>query len=272
MSDLLASLIVTGCVFAGGCLGLQLHRVLPKHHLTKETLDVIRLGIGMVSVLASLVFGLLIATAKTASDTGDREIRAYAADTVLLDRLLRSYGGETATARSLLRRATERTLRDLWPGPDESFVGIDDASAGGLLEQVQEMIAVLPANDPWKTWLRQQALQEIMSLLRQRWLMIEQLGSSIKPAILIVLIMWTFAIFVSFGLNAPRNATVVVAFLIISIAIGGAVFLILEMDSQFRGLLRLSDLPLQKALAEMGGDAGAAGYPSRSGSLAMPAR
>jgi hypothetical protein len=272
MSDLVASLMVTGCVFAGGVLGLQLHRVLPQHHLTKETLDVVRLGTGMVSVLASLVFGLLIATAKTASDTGDRELRAYAADTVLLDRILRSYGEEAATARALLRRATERTLRDLWPGPHESFIGIDDASAGTLLEQAQETIVVLAAADPRQNWLRQQALQGIVSLLRQRWLMIEQLGSSIRPAILAVLIMWTVAIFVSFGLNAPRNATVVVSFLIISMAIGGAVFLILEMDSQFQGLLRLSELPLQKALAEMGGDAGAAGYPAALGSSATPER
>ena len=268
MSDLILSLIVTGCVFVGGVLGLQLHRVLPQDHLTKETLDVVRLGTGMVSVLASLVFGLLIATAKTASDTGDHEIRAYAADTVLLDRLLRSYGEETATPRALLRRATERTLRDLWPGPDEPFVGIDDASAGTLLEQAQEMIEVLAPVDPRQSWLRQQALQSSLSLLRQRWLMIEQSGSSIRPAILTVLIMWTVAIFVSFGLNAPRNATVVVAFLIISMAIGGAVFLILEMDSQFQGLLRLSDLPLRIALAEMSKDADAAGYPSTPGSFA----
>jgi hypothetical protein len=41
-------------------------------------------------------------------------------------------------------------------------------------------------------------------------------------------------IFVSFGLNAPRNGTVVAAFLICSLAIGGSIFLILEMD---RGLM-----------------------------------
>jgi fluoride ion exporter CrcB/FEX len=62
-------------VFAGGMLGLHLHRFLPRHHLTKETQDVIRLGSGTISVLASLVLGLLIATAKTTSDTADREMR-----------------------------------------------------------------------------------------------------------------------------------------------------------------------------------------------------
>ena len=59
------------------------------------------------------------------------------------------------------------------------------------------------------------------------------------------------AIFASFGLNAPRNATVVVAFLVCALSIGGAVFLILEMDSPFQGVLRLSKQPMTNALAHM---------------------
>ena len=259
MSDLAVSLAAAACVFAGGAIGLQLHRVLPNRHLTKETLEVVRLGTGMVSVLASLVFGLLIATAKSTSDTADREMRAYAADIILLDRTLRSYGEEAVMPRALLRQATERTLRDLWPGPNDAFIGLDDASAGALLERAQEAIESLgTANSP-QAWTRQQALQTASSLLRQRWLLIEQAGPSVKPAILTILIFWTVGIFVSFGLNAPRNATVVGAFLIISLVIGGAVFLILEMDSHFEGLLRLSDLSLRRALAEMSGSTDAAG-------------
>ncbi|WP_043838675.1 hypothetical protein [Muricoccus aerilatus] len=256
MSDLVTSLIVVACVFAGGGVGLQMHRVLPPHHLAKETLDVVRLGTGMVSVLASLVFGLLIATAKSGSDAADHAMRAYAADTILLDRTLRSYGPEAAKSRDLLRRSTERTLRDLWPEPGEAFIGINDPSADDLLARAQEAIEVLRPTGPQQTWLQQQALQQGSSLVRQRWLLIEQAGPNVRPMILIVLVMWTVAIFVSFGLNAPRNATVVGAFLIISLAIGRAVFLILEMDSQFEGFLRLSELPLRNALAQLGREVG----------------
>jgi hypothetical protein len=262
MSDLVTSLIVAGCVLAGGVFGLQFHRLLPAHHLAKETLDVVRLGAGMVSVLASLVFGLLIATAKSGADTADHEMRAYAADTILLDRTLRSYGEEAAAARALLRRTTERTLKDLWPKPDGVFIGIDDPAASALLEQAQAAIAVLLPTDPRQTWQQQQALQQSSSLLRQRWLLIEQSGPTVRPMILVVLIMWTVAIFVSFGLNAPRHATVVGAFLIISLAIGGAVFLILEMDSHFEGFLRLSELPLRNALVQITQEEGVVGYSS----------
>jgi hypothetical protein len=245
------SLLVTACVFAGGVFGLQLHRWLPERHLTKETQDVVRLGTGMVSVLASLVFGLLIATAKSASDTTDREMRSYATDLILLDRTLRSYGEGAASPRALLRRSTTRTIQDIWPMPGGHVVGLDDVSAVRMLEQVQEAIRAMNPVGAEQRSIRDQASQTATSLLRQRWILIEQAGHSVRPVVLFVLVSWTVAIFISFGLNAPRNATVAGAFLMCSFAIGGAVFLILEMDSPFEGMLRLAAQPMLNALAQM---------------------
>jgi hypothetical protein len=252
MNVIAISLLVTACVFVGGLFGMQLHRWLPEHHLTKETQDVVRLGTGTVSVLASLVFGLLIATAKSASETTDREMRSYAADLILLDRTLRSYGEGAAAPRVLLRRSTARTIQDIWPTPGGHFVGLDDVSAGRMLEQVQEAIRAMDPVGAEQRSIRDQALLAATSLVRQRWILIEQAGPSVRPVILFVLVSWTVAIFISFGLNAPRNTTVAGAFLMCSFAIGGAVFLILEMDSPFQGMLRLAAQPMLNALAEMG--------------------
>ena len=69
MSSIIISILVVVCIFAGGLIGLSLNRVLRPSHLTKETQEVVRLGIGMISVLSSLVLGLLIATAKNSYDT-----------------------------------------------------------------------------------------------------------------------------------------------------------------------------------------------------------
>ena len=55
MSAMLIAFLAAACVFAGGLAGLALGGVLPPHHLGKETQEVVRLGSGMVSVLASLV-------------------------------------------------------------------------------------------------------------------------------------------------------------------------------------------------------------------------
>ena len=98
----------------------------------------------------------------------------------------------------------------------------------------------------------QDAATEInVNLLRQRWLLIEQQGSSVQSVVLVILVSWVTVIFGSFGMNAPRNSTVKAAFLIGALAIGGAVFLILEMDQPLTGIMRVSSWPVRNVLAQM---------------------
>ena len=68
-----------------------------------------------------------------------------------------------------------------------------------------------------------------------------------------MLILWLFVLFVSFGLFAPRNGMVVAALLVGALAIAGAVFLIVDMDSPYTGILVVSPRPMQQALANMSG-------------------
>ena len=80
----------------------------------------------------------------------------------------------------------------------------------------------------------------------QRWLVIGHM--TWQPS---ELMKWITLLFVSFGLNAPRNGTVVVAFLVCSLAIGASIFLILEMDNPFTGTLKIPGEPMVSALAHM---------------------
>ena len=59
-------------------------------------------------------------------------------------------------------------------------------------------------------------------------------------------------LFVSFGLYAPRNATVVAALLISAFAVSGAIFLILELDDPFTGMIQISGTPMRNALEHLG--------------------
>ena len=69
----------------------------------------------MISVLSSLVLGLLIATAKNSYDTTASAVRTYAAELALLNETLRDYGGDAARPRDFLREYTERLRDDIWP-------------------------------------------------------------------------------------------------------------------------------------------------------------
>jgi hypothetical protein len=250
MNPLIVSTIVAFCVFAGGMVGLLLHRVVPQSHLTRETQDVVRLGTGMLSVMASLVLGLLIATAKTSYDRNDHDIRTYATELILLSETLRDYGQQASRPRELLRDYTSMLLHNNWPDDDRP-VELDSRAAALVLEHVREAIRALNPVDSGQSWLKEQALQSNAALLRQRWLLIEQEGPTVQPIVVVILVSWITLIFISFGLNAPRNATVIAAFLVCSLAIGAGILLILEMDSPFAGLMRISSRPMESALQHM---------------------
>lgn len=251
MNAIIVALLVSACVFAAGLGGLYGHQLLPPSHRSKETQETVRLGIAMLSVLSSLVLGLLIASTKATWDATDHAVRAYAADLILLDETLRDFGNSAAESRKLLRDYTVQMMHDMWPTDDRRSPTIEDRVTGEMLERVREHIrALVPADEPAK-WLQDQALQTHISLLRQRWQMIEQQGSSVRPVVLLILVTWIVVIFASFGLNAPRNGTVIGAFLVCSLAIGGSVFLILEMDSPFTGVLAISSAPMTRAVDHM---------------------
>ncbi len=251
MNAIEVSLLVAACIFAGGVAGLFLHKILPEEHLTKDTLDVVRLAIGMVSVLASLVLGLLIATAKSSFDTTDTEVRNYGASLILLAEVFRDYGANAGAQQGLLRAYTERVLHDNWPSNGPPRTPGEDREAGALMEDLRGAIRGLAPVDAGQTALKDQALQISTSLLRQRSLMIDQAEPSVRPAMLVILVIWVALIFVGFGLNAPRNPTVIAAFVVCSLAIGGAIFLILQLDSPFTGLMRISDRSIVTALSHM---------------------
>ena len=65
---------------------------------------------------------------------------------------------------------------------------------------------------------------------------------------LVVLVFWLMAIAASFTLFAPRNGTLVVIVVICAVSFGSAIFLVLEMDQPYSGLIRISDAPLRTAL------------------------
>ena len=68
----------------------------------------------------------------------------------------------------------------------------------------------------------------------------------------VMLVFWLTFIFASFGLFSPRNATVIVVLLICALSAAGSLFLILELDTPYEGLIKVSSAPLRTALSHLG--------------------
>src|ERR1700687_5105062 len=106
--------IVFTCVFGGALMGMALRLILPEHHLSADSKDVIKMGTGLTATMSALVLALLIASAKSSYDAQRNEVTQISANVILLDRVLAHYGPETKAARDLLSRYVVRAHDQLW--------------------------------------------------------------------------------------------------------------------------------------------------------------
>lgn len=253
MSPLAASGIVFACVFGGVLLGMTLRALLPQEHLSAETKDIIRLGMGLVGTMTALVLGLLIASAKSSYDTQRNGLAQLSANVIFLDRILSHYGTESKDVRAMLRASVADMLQKTWPRDDPQSERSEDKTETegryeGIFDTIQELA---PKNDAQRA-LHTQALNTAWDLGRTRWLLFAQKGSSIPTAFLVLMVCWLALLLASFSLSAPRNATAFGTLLICALAVSSAVFLILELDQPFQGILQIPSTPLRNALPQLG--------------------
>jgi len=250
VSSTTISSIVFTCGFGGALLGRALRAVLPEDHLTADSKEAVTVGMALVGTMAALVLGLLVASAKNSYDEQSSELTAMSAKIVVLDRMLAHYGPEAREARALLRNFTTRILDQGWSKERSDASQSNPRSADG--DRVYDGIQRLSPMDDRQRSLQAQALSIGMNLGETRWLMWEQGNTSISMPLLIALIFWLTALFISFGLFAPPNATVVTSFFVSALSVSGAIFLIVEMYTPYVGLIQISNEPLLAALSQLG--------------------
>jgi hypothetical protein len=248
MSPMTISWIVFACVFGGALFGLFLRRILPEPHLSPESKDVVKLGMGLIGTMTALVLGLLIASAKNSFDTQRNGLAQMSANLIFLDRVLAHYGPEAKDARAMLHASVADMLDRTWPEDGAQPKAGSEGLYEGLYEKIQELS---PKNDGQRA-LQAQALKVGMDIAQTRWLLFAQKGRSIPIPFLVVMVSWLTILFASFGMFAPPNGTVLVTLLVCALAVSSAIFLVLELDQPFQGMIQISSAPLHSALDQLG--------------------
>lgn len=248
MSEVVVTTLVSLCVFAGAIFGMFLNRVLPPHHMGDETRQVVNVAVGLIATLAALVLGLMVASAKASFDARSDEVRQSAAQIVMLDRSLRQYGPEAVPALDLLHDLVRRQLLLTWEESATPAVRDERHAASTGVEKFQTLLRNLKPADEAQRWLQTRALTLSAKLEETRWLLLESSESSIQRPFLVVLVLWLAVIFTSLGLFAPRHRTALAVIVICALSVSTAIFLILEMDQPFSGLMQVSDQPLRDAI------------------------
>jgi len=249
MNALVIATVVFVCVFCAPLLAFVLRGALPEQHLGADTKDTVRITMALVATMAALMLGLLVASAKDSYDTQKEEVIEMSAKVAFFDRLLALYGPEAVPARTALQHAIELMVARVWPGSVAPNAGLkpNAGSAEMLYHAIQNLA---PRTDEQRA-LKTQAIASVYELGQIRWLLFAQAGSSISAILLTVVVCWLAILFFSFGMFSPANGTVIVALMLAAFSVAGAIFLILELDNPFDGLLRVSSQPMLNALSQL---------------------
>ena len=253
MNPTTIGMIVFTCTFGGAMLGMWLRTTLPKHHLDADSKETVNLCVGLIATMTALVLGLVTASAKSSYDDVDTAVKQTAIEILVLDRALARYGSETGEIRKGLQHAIGNRIDRIWPQGSSKPDKLDPMSlgAGSAAEGLAAAIRGLKPRDDSQRALQSRALGSAEVLLQNRWLTITSIENSIPLPFLLILLLWLTFTFTSFGLFAPRNALVIMVIFVCALSVGSALFLVLEMDSPFDGLLKVSADPLRYALAHL---------------------
>jgi hypothetical protein len=231
--------------FGGALLGASISTRLPRHHLDADTKDVVRLAMALVGTMVAIALGLLTSAAYSFHTNQADNLIHISADVVAVDRILQRYGPEANGARKSLRMAVEKSLQELSSQQKPKEVS-------NKTEAFYDQVEGLTPKDDAQRMIKSEALGLVKSASQLRSLMLEEISTTVLKPLLFVLIFWLTGIFVSWGLFSPRNATVVVAFLVTALCVSTAIMLILDLYSPYSGVLRLSSAPLRLAYQSLG--------------------
>ena len=227
-------------------VGARLRRLVPAEHLSTDSREAVKLALGLVATMTALLLGLLVSSAKNSFDTARSEVIQMSAKIALLNRILVLYGPQTVDARRALRDSVAEGVRRTWPPDGRRPARLEPNEQMG--DAVYAAISRLAPQDEPQRALKAQAVTLMVQLAELRSLVQAQAVSSVSKPLLIALVIWLVVIFLGFTVLAPANATSTLALFAGAFSVACAVFIILELDYPFAGVVRIPSEPMTRTL------------------------
>src|SRR5271166_6377615 len=159
MPDLLSIgvLLVLLCASAGA--GYLVKSRLPERHRSRDSIELVRLSVGLLATFAAIVLGLLTTSVKAGFDAAYATRGTYAAQFVDIDQCLRDYGPEAAPIRAQLQSYVAAVIAVDWPDekppanisyPDTAGMPLVGESRvlGEIINAVGREVQALQPTDP----------------------------------------------------------------------------------------------------------------------------
>jgi hypothetical protein len=249
VNPLARTLIVAFLTFVSGLLGFVVQWLLPIQEIT-DARGIIASMIGLVTLLVALVLGLLVWTSYGVYTNQNAESQSLGPLILRLDFALEQYGPEASRGRDLLRAAVVRARDRFWGGLATGVLPYAQLRAD--LHDIMSFFSGLePVTDQQKQLIAT-AIPNFMQVVEKTLLMTRQLANPVPKLLLHVVVGWSALLFMSYGLLGAFNGLSVAIAALGSIAVAGAVFMILEFSQPYSGLFRISPVGVDNLIAVLG--------------------
>jgi hypothetical protein len=249
MHSLTVSSLVFALIFLSALAGMVIRRASPDDHFSSEAKDTVRLAVGLVVTMTGLVLGMLVSSSKNFYDSEKAQVAEMSSQIILFNDLLRTYGPETAQTRVDARKSVTTAVNRIWPQEKSEVFELRPQTADQ--ELYRELEALTPKNDS-QAAVKAQLLALTVSLKKTYWVMyLQSVQTSMPIPLLVVVTSWLMAIFVSFGVFAPRNSTVILTLIVCALSVSAAILIIMSMYLPFSGILKISPVAVRDALSQM---------------------
>ena len=234
-SPAFVSFLVLIALAAAILIGGKLRHFLPEKRVNDETKDTIKLAVGLIATMTALVLGLLVSSAKGSYDAERLQVIQMSAKAAVLSRVLALYGSEANDVRRAFHASMEEAIAHIWPEGGKANLNPNTTAGDAVYFKIE---ALTPTNAAQEK-LKGIAESTATDLAQERALLVAQSESAISVPMLVVVVSWLIVIFSAFSLLAPSNHTALTALMISALAVAGAIFLLLELDQPFDGLIKI---------------------------------
>jgi hypothetical protein len=245
LSPIGTATIAFALITVGSAAGIGLRRLLPEHHLSGDSKDVIKLGTALIATMSALVLALLFSSTRQSYEHTSLAVGRMTTDLVQLDRVFAEYGPEAAPLRAALRGEVGSLIDSIWR---EDAAKRPAAVEKPHQQSVLYMIRELSPKNQTQASLQARALQLSTDLAEIQLSLSSQSPNLISTPFIDVLVLWLVFIFAVFSMSSPSNPTLITVLFLCILSASGAIYLILEMGFPFDGLMQVPNDGLRSAL------------------------
>jgi hypothetical protein len=162
---------------------------------------------------------------------------------------LKQYGSATLNARQIARRDIAVLVERIWHEHGSKSAASNRFAANPEAEEFfQDLYALSPQNDMRRA-LKGRIVRVATDLAQERLSLFVQSNNTISTPFLVILTFWLTMIFAILSLLTRLNLFVAIILLIGALSVSASVFLILDLDRAFSGMMQVSSIPLRNALS-----------------------